>query len=477
MSRKKKPQVTRFQLFYERVLLGAMLVLGLFHTILSFARHFFSPENAIFRSEVVIAYAKSEEWFFLVLLVVALVYLILSRTRFQDTWDRVRIWFRGIHSVEGVLLCCLFVYFIFCTYINSKYYTNVFKTNDFLLFDNAVCVFVLFLLPLAAGAKKAKHYIDILFHAVMLVSTVFIVWALWNLLQLNLVTLPNGLQVGMTEDYRFYPGVNSNIGAAIGVTMVFMSLYMIACHRWPIKLIYSIALIPHLCATFLTNSRGSFLALVIAFPLLAFMLVWDCLQKRTVLMRTIASAFSAVLAIAFVILMRYGVFQLFEHITHLSEYLGTEPNIREIEADSARLKIWLSSANLMISNAKDFFFGSPVTRIPSLIEHSMVELYGSGSEFAHAHNTILQTGLVAGVPGMLLFIAFLSTLLLPCVRLGIGKKMQKYRGSYFLPITILAMLVANMVEPFLLFYISPMACLFFIFCGYIVAINKDDETN
>lgn len=475
MSRKKTPQVTPFQLIYERILRISLLLLGTFHMILSFARHYFSPENALFRSLVVRVSAKAEEWFALALLVAALLYLVLSKARFHDTWLRVRAWFSGVRSVEGILLFCLFGYFVFCSYITSKYYTNVFKTNDFLLFDTAVCILVFFTMPLAVGVRKAKLYIDIMLHITMLLSTIFIVWALWNLFRLNLVTLPNGLQFGMTEGYRLYPGVNSNIGAAIGVTMVLISLYMISSHRWPIKLIYSIVLIPHLCATILTNSRGSFLSLIVAFPLFAFMLVWGKTQKLHAFKRALISGIAAVAMIAFVILVRYSVFYIFEKVTHLSEYLGAEPNIREIEPDSARLKIWNASVHLMFSDAKEFFFGAPITVIPTQIKDSLTRIYGNGSLFAHAHNIILQTGLIAGVPGMLLFLAFLFRILMPCVRIGIGKKSQAYPGSYFLPIAVLAMLVANMFEPFLLFYISSMACLFFLFCGYIVAIDREES--
>lgn len=474
MSRKKAPQATPFQLAYERVLRISMLLLGTFHMLLSFARHYFSPENQIFYSPVVQISVKAEKWFAVALLACAIIYLILLKTRFKDTWFRVKTWFRGLRSVEGILLACLFLYFVFCCYVNSRHYTNIFKANDVFLFDNAVCLFVLFLLPFAVGMKKAKLYVDIMLHTVMLVSTVFIVWALWNLFHLDLKTLPNGLQIGMTEEYRFSPGVNSNIGAAIGMTMVLISLYMIATHRWPIKLVYAVVLLPHLYATLLTNSRGAFLAIIVALPLFVFMTVWENTQKMRVVMRILLGGLAAAVIGVATWLLRNGVFDLFEAVTHLSEYLDNSATVRGVEADPARLKIWRSSVSIMLSGGREFFCGTPFPLIPTQIENNLVKLYGEGSAFAHAHNVILQTGLMAGVPGMLLFLAYLVKILFPCLRVGIGRKVAQFPGSYVLPIAVLAMLVENMVEPFLLYYISVMACLFFLFCGYIVAIDKEE---
>ena len=37
---------------------------------------------------------------------------------------------------------------------------------------------------------------------------------------------------------------------------------------------------------------------------------------------------------------------------------------------------------------------------------------------------------------------------------------------------VLAMLVVNMFEPFLLFYFSAQGCVFFLFCGWIVALDR-----
>ena len=473
MSRKKLPTATPFQRFYEKSLLVLLMVLAAFHFWISFARHFFAPENMLAKSDLMLKLIKIERWYALALLAIALIYLILSKTKFGATWYRVKAWMKGVASAEGILLTCLFFYYIFCCYIQSKSYSNIFLSADFFLFDTAVMVFVLFTLPLAVGAEKAKRYVDIILHIVMAFSTVFIVWALWNVMHLNLLTLPNGLQLGMTEEYRLYLGVNSNIGAAICFSMVLICLYMIATHRWPIRLVYSVVLLPHLFATYLTNSRACYLAMMFAFPLFVFMLLWTSLQKRGLLLRILVCGIAAGITAVCVWLLRKGVFALFESITHLAEQLGIDDIAREIGVEQARVKIWRSSLGLMVSDSKVFFCGIPSPLIPNSICEKMTEIYGDGSVFAHAHNIILQTGLITGVPGMLVFLAFLVKLIFPSVKIGIGRYQQKYPGSYVLPIMILAILIVNMFEPFIMFYLSVMGCLFFLFSGYIVAISKD----
>ena len=481
MSRKKLPTATPFQLFCEKGLLVLLMILAAFHLLLSFGRHFLAPENMIARSELLLKLIRIEKWYALALVLIALVYLILCKTKFEPTWYRVKAWRKRLVSVEGILLTCLFLYYLFCCYLQSKAYRNIFLNADLYLFDFAVLVFGLFTLPLAVGAEKAKQYIDILLHIVMAVSTVFIAWALWNLLHLNIVKLPNGLELGMTDGYRLYLGVNANIGAAIGLSMVLISLYMIAAHRWPIKLIYSVLLLPHLFATFLTNSRGCYLALLVSLPLFVFMLLWTSLQKRRLLLRILVCGIAAGAAAVGVWLLRKGAFALFESITHLGELLGIDLDgaelAREVGVDGSRLKIWRTSLGMTVSDSKAFFRGIPYPLIPDLICEKMTEIYGSGSVFAHAHNMILQTGLIEGVPGMLIYIAFLVKLVFPCVKVGISKYQQQYPGAYILPIIILAIIIVNLFEPFILFYLSIMGCLFFLFTGYIVAIYKDRQAN
>lgn len=480
MARKKQPTVSAFQRTYEGVLRIAALLLATVHMWLSFARHFFAPENNMAASETLQIMLKTEKWYAVGLLAILIVYLILSFTKFKDTSYRIRSLFRKAASAEGILLTCLFAYFLLCCYVQSRMYSNIFKTIDIALFDFAVCAFILFPIPIVLGPQRTKRYIDVAFHSIMLFSTGFIVWGLWNLFHLNIVSLPNGLQFGMTDQFCLYPGVNQNIGAAIGVSMVLICMYMIASHGWIIKLIYSIVMLPHLYATLLTNSRASFVALLVAFTVFAFMLVWDGTKKSGTVKRILFAGVTAAATAAAIWMLRRGAFWLFDRVTHFSALVPESQSggsaVRPINVDASRLRIWRASVGLMASGAREFLFGTPLSLIPSRLKEFVMNMYGFGNEYAHAHNIILQTGLAAGVPGMLLFLAFLIKILFPCIRTGIGKQPNHRQGAYMLPIAVLALLCLNMFEPFLLFYFSISACLFFLFCGYIVAIDRERKT-
>ena len=75
---------------------------------------------------------------------------------------------------------------------------------------------------------------------------------------------------------------------------------------------------------------------------------------------------------------------------------------------------------------------------------------------------------------MLMFIAFLVMMMIRCIRVSLGKTKAVFPGAFVLPISILGMVIVNLFEPFLLFYVSVMGCMFFLYCGWTVAIDKAD---
>jgi len=476
MGRKKGVAIPAGQRIYEKTLgLGALLLI-IFHSWISFARHFFSPENQISNSNVMKVLMACDKWLAVALLCAGIAYLFMAKTKFSKSWLRIKIAARRTRSKEWVLLAALFAWYILCCLVYGKGSTALIRGYEWWILDLAICIFIMFPMGKAIGAKAAKKWMEIIMHALMVFSTGFIVWALWNLFRLNIVTLPNGLQMGMTSNYAFYAGVNQNIGAAIGVCMVMISVYMIATQCWMLKLVYAIALVPHLIATLLTNSRGSYLSLQVALPVIMFMAMWNTMKNGKQLKRVLLSCVTAGVTAVVFWWLRGAVFELFEAVTHLRELLGVEENVvREIGVESARLKIWHSTLHVMVSSVQRFFFGVPLGDTSYAIQEAMSKLYGSSTLFAHAHNIILQVGLCMGVPAMIAFVVFLVMLAVRCIRVGIGMVKGCFSGVYVLPATVLAMVIINMFEAFLVFYVSITACVFFLFSGWITAIDGGIE--
>lgn|GEM_PF-6272184 len=476
MARKKPAQAQPVQLACEKALGTAAILLIAFHTWISFARHLFAPENMISKSETLQEIMRYERRAALLLLCALIAYLIVTRVRYRDTWYRVREAFHRLVCRESVLLAAICGWYVVSCLVYRGQYGGIFKAYDWWLYDMALCLLVMFPVSALLGVKRARAWFGYMFHAVMLFSTGFAAWVLWNLFHLNIVTLPNGLQVGMMKSYSLYAGVNQNIGAAIGTSMVFISLYMIASQRWPLKIVYAVALIPHLLMTLLTNSRANYLALLVTLPLAGFMAVWNRTGNWRGARRILVSAAAAAVIAAVFWWLRSGVFQGFDAVTHFGERIGARSGgmARKMDGlDPARARIWRSSLKLMFSSARRFFFGIPFGNVSDAIREAMKEIYGSGGTFAHAHNMILQVGVCLGVPAMAAFVAFLVMMVVRCIRVGLGMAKGAFAGAYILPIAVLAFMIVNMFEPFLLLYVSVMACLFFLFCGWITTMDRE----
>lgn len=196
---------------------------------------------------------------------------------------------------------------------------------------------------------------------------------------------------------------------------------------------------------------------------------------------------------------RTGSFVLFEKVTHFSEELAKEAgnlsaeggsfgieeltgriqyettqlvktgadNVRRLNNLSNRTKVWKAALKVMISSPQRFFFGVTSFGVTDAIR----DIGGYHKEdVAHAHNIILQIGISMGVPAMLLFCAFLILIAVKGIRI-LSKEIGM--NSYIIPSIVLCFVVINMGEAYLVGYYSVMACVFYLLCGWIVAMNQN----
>lgn len=79
-----------------------------------------------------------------------------------------------------------------------------------------------------------------------------------------------------------------------------------------------------------------------------------------------------------------------------------------------------------------------------------------------------------GVPAMVMFFLFLVSLAIRSVRVMLGKyrsKMQM-KKSYLIPASVLCFVLIDMAEVYLLTRFSVIGCFFFLFAGWIVAVDR-----
>ena len=467
-------KLTGFQRRYELFLEIAAAVVTCFHFWLSFTRHMWAPENLMFRSDILPALMTADLWTAILFGAAVLVYVMITAAYLPKSMDRIRAGFRRYLSVDGIILAALFLWFVVCCLYYGRGTMRLVVGYWPYVMDMGICTLILFPLPGVLGWKKTKTVLEWVFHAIMAFSTCFAVWALWNLFTLDIVTLPNGLSVGMDKKTTFYMGVNTNIGAAIGVTMILICLYMAATHRGAIRWVYATALLPHLTATLLTNSRANFIALLVVLPAFAFMLAWHG-SRKLLLWQRIAAGLAAALGMGVLLwFLRYWVFDLFESISGMK---ATQINKQGLLKDSGRLKLWPACLRLMTRSPEDFFFGTPIADFFETIKAVKNEMYNSTrySGQAHAHNMILQIGVTMGMPAMLAFVGYLVITFLRCLRVGLVKSRGQMKGMWALPLGILALVIVNMFEPFIFLYFSAMGCLFCLYAGWVKALDKGEE--
>ncbi len=466
-------ELTAFQRCCEGVLqIGGGVVL-LYHMWLSIARHIFSPENLMFRNPVFDPLLRADLWLAVSYAAAVLLYAAISSLCFAGNRKRIADAIRRPFTMEGIIFLALFLWYIVSCLVYGKGTWNCVKGYRPYVIDLAICVLIIFPLPLVLGQRLTRRVTDWVFHLLALASTCFICWVLWTVHRSGTAILPNGLAVKMNKGSSLYVGVNTNIGGAIGVSIVSIALYMIASHRGVIRWVYSLAMLPNLYAVLLTGSRSCFLGLLIIFPVCVFKMLWQTrlLQGKSTAVRMLAIlAVSCCAALLFSFCKDWAL-RLYRAIAQQED--ADKAVTQGFFHDTGRLYIWPAALRLMISDPAVFFLGMPLSDFLQACRTTMQEMFGFGFSVAHAHNQILQIGVVLGVPCMAAFTALLVRLLLRCLRVGLGFVDSEMKNAWVLPVCLLAFMVINLFEPFALLYFSSMGCLFCLFSGWVCAIDRD----
>ena len=311
----KKNEPCQAQLIYEKVLGFGTLFLVLMHMLLALCRYVFDP--FIFR--------PFESWYLVVLIAGAFVYPILCLILWRDTLPRLGIFLKRLVSPAQIFCMLLFAWYILSCLINqNEYDTPYFELNDWWLLDAFVNCIILFSLPRILSEGKAKKYIHLLLHVIVLCGTAIAVYALYCLFTLNIVTLSAGGQIGMARNETFYIGAHYNICAAIELTMILVCLYMLSSQKWLLKILYALALLVHTYVLLLNNSRTAFVACMCSYALALFLMLWNGLYQKPALLRWIAGFAGAAAAAGIIWTVRPWSFQLFENVTHFSELLALQ---------------------------------------------------------------------------------------------------------------------------------------------------------
>ncbi len=433
------------------------------------------------------------------------IYFLISYVFVPSSRSRLNGLAIRVFSLDQLLLVALlFCYVISCTVNQANTDLPFLRAEDLRLFDFAICILILFPLAKLLREEQARRLTIYLIHIVVILYSAFTLFALWHIFHLEVLELPSGHQAGMTSRFQIVLGSHYNLTGMIAATMFCLCIYMVVTQKISTKVFYGVLSLVHLVVVYLSNSRTVFVG-VLAFVLfLFFFLPWSLLKNKKLPIRLGLSLLIGVFAAIIFWYGRSGMFVLFDHVTHYSDSLiapgkvssslsslhastlasakqhsnpvalaasGTS-GMRKLTSLSNRTKVWLAALKVMVSSPSAFFFG--VT--PSGVTDALWEIGGYHVEkVAHAHNAILQVGISMGVPAMLLFVAFLFSVAVKCIRLLIGKIGKDFRYSFLFPGMILCFVVINMAESYLVGYFSVIACFFFLFCGFVDAYQYKEK--
>lgn len=132
----------------------------------------------------------------------------------------------------------------------------------------------------------------------------------------------------------------------------------------------------------------------------------------------------------------------------------------------AREQIWNKTISVMQNDWRSFLFG--IT--PMATKDALAQFRAT-----HAHNQVLQVGLILGVPMMIVFTVFLIVMGIKSIRLAFVSGKQRFSGAYILAVLFSTYVVLTLVEAYLVAAFSIMSGLFFLFCGWINVLNADKE--
>lgn len=488
MAKRIPAEAGKTQLFYENILRWFAFGIGTFHVSLSILYYFFESLTKTLR--------KVEKWAVLAFFIAAVFYLIYTKTKYPRLMPRIRTFLKELFRPEMILLALIFVWFLICTIsADGRYTANFFEINDMYMFNVFVDAFILF--PMAFYLKDREKAMGIAFGVLTAIMSAVMIWVLWNVLHLNIINLPDGGQIGMTQiaddvqinAVRLSMNCHPNTTGAFSEVIMLLCLLMGIKKKGIVRWLYFAAFALHFVVMIMANSRACLYACVLALMLVAGKAAYNALGKQKTTIRLLAGVAAAGFTAWAVLLLRDVIFTEFENITHMSAILKemkagtasssaassaataaaaeaeTENAARELTMNvSGRNVIWKAAIDSVFSDLKHIICG--VTPAGVISE---VSIHSDGRFQEYAHNQFLEIAVSLGIPGLIAYCVWLYKQARYCI-LDTLKKPKAY-----LPAVMLMLVAANMMESTLMFYWFLPESVFFLVAGVITYLRKKEN--
>lgn len=374
------------------------------------------------------------------------------------------------------------------------------RDNEWWIFITAVCSFILFPLAGFAGAERARKVIHLIVKAVLIPNLLFTVWILWKYFHIESVSFPSGNFLAMMDDYSLIIGENRMHTGYRALAMSAICVYLAFSEKSYRKIPYSIGILVYLSTLILSNNRGSWYAVLLLFAILAFLLPWHTLRENSRLARCLLGLLCVFACVLVLHWFRGEMFRLLDRtiashndslamsrITAEStggrfggntwqvaplasavkqEQASPSATVRSFDAGlSGRGKVYKASLSAMFRDVHHLLFGMTHAEVGT----ALMEFTGGNTVQSSAHNFFLQMGVAFGVPMMLASVVFAIMLLLRSWRILLAEY-ELFPGSRMVPLVIIPMFIADMVDTTLTAGATFPCAAFYLFAGWTVAL-------
>ena len=471
-----------FQSRWENCLFWAVIGLAEFHLFACAFREVLPGYSEPF--------FRLERWLGAAILLALAVALGIRPARFPLSSVRIRSVLRRLCSFEQLYMLWMFFWYIAVLVIWQLIKgrgVNLFRENDWWLFETALMAFVFFPLPRVLGTKRAKPLIEGMLKLVLIPHMLVWGWILLQYFRMNYLTFPSDGTLGMEPDGSLTFGYNQNITGAGALIMMALCLYLVATQRKLRKLPYVFGAVVYFIILVYSNCRTSWYCTLLIAAGGCFLAVWFGLGEKHWLLRCILGILAGAGCVLILTWLRGALFVLLIDVCYarvpgpptamLAEEAGSAADYaRTYEVDagglSGRVPLYLACRDVLLSRKLIFFFGLPSSDFAAAVfgRHGVDRAYG------HAHNFLLTTGMYYGVPTMLLTAGFLVSVFVRCFRILFIHEPSPFRGFWMIPVILAALVAQDMMESYLCVSAWYLICpTFYLFAGWVVAMDKEGK--
>lgn len=389
-----------------------------------------------------------------------------------------------VDAAQTLLILSIVWYLFSCLSMSIKYNNDWVSYNAEPLLNTAVSLLVIFPLGCAVSRYGWTKFGKILLQAILLLWSAFILFALIRVFQGEGILLSNGGAVYMYYD-SLWLNCNRNTTGAIELVF-FMACCCWACRSKSVvgKVLFGVTIPIHYAALILSNSRTAIYSALFVWAATAGIMTYLMLKNKKSTLRLAIALSVSVAAAAVYYLLRDQVFALYNACSQAVSTSSAAPTqvsdqtaaaiadqTRDLLVNGSlkmdsRLALWRATLEGIVTSFRTFIFGVTPPSVPSLID----QIRGTNLNW-YTHNQFLEIAASTGVPGLCIFLAWLILMVRDMYRLVFKRK--DLTALWLVPVMILALLIANMTEATLLYYVFLEGYCFFFLCGIIHGAVND----